>query len=156
MEKFSLRPATEEDLSKIGKIERQAHLAPWTEENFRQELEKPFSHILVMTDDETDSMIAGYIVFWFMYEDCHILDLAVDLPYRGLGFARQMVRQAVTLAEKKGLYKIFLEVRKTNHAAIQLYQSLNFTITHVHKSFYSNGEDAYQMTLDLKGDGISF
>jgi ribosomal-protein-alanine N-acetyltransferase len=49
-----------------------------------------------------------------------------------------------------------LEVRKSNLPAIQLYQSLQFVITHVRKSFYSDGEDAYQMALSFEEDPIQF
>jgi ribosomal protein S18 acetylase RimI-like enzyme len=45
-------------------------------------------------------------------------------------------------------------VRKSNQAAIQLYHSAQFVITHVRKGFYSNGEDAYHMSLALQGEGL--
>ncbi|MCM2323245.1 MAG: ribosomal protein S18-alanine N-acetyltransferase [Oligoflexia bacterium] len=146
---FSVRPAVHEDLPKIVEIERQAHIAPWTEEHFRAELDKPYSHVLVMTDDETDSVVAGYIVFWVMSDDSHILNVAVADPYRGKGMATGMMRKVVSLAAAKGSKKVVLEVRKSNMPAIQLYQSLNFTIIHVRKGVYSNGEDAYEMALVL-------
>lgn len=151
-EAFSLRPATPDDLKTILEIEHKVHTAPWSEENFKSELAKPYSHTLLLTDDETDSKIAGYIVFWIM-EDAQILNVAVDLPYRGLGFAKKMIRQAITQAAKDGLKRMTLEVRKTNQPAIQLYQNIGFGITHVRRGFYTNGEDAYHMTLSLDAEG---
>ena len=148
-ESFSLRPVAEDDFLKILEIEQKVHVAPWTEKHFRGEAEKPYSQILVMTDDETDEQIAGYIVFWLMFEECQILNVAVDIPHRSRGFAKIMVRKAVALAAEKEVKKVLLDVRKSNLPAIQLYQSLGFTITQVSKAFYSNGEDAYQMTLHL-------
>lgn len=146
---FSLRPATPDDLSAITEIERKVHVAPWTEEHFRSELAKPYSQVLLLTDDETDSKIAGYIVYWLMFDECQILNVVVDLPYRGLGFAKDMIRRAVAAAERKGAKKVELDVRKSNQPAVQLYQAMKFVIVHVRKGFYSNGEDAYQMTLFL-------
>lgn len=146
---FSLRPVAEDDFSKIIAIENQVHLAPWNEKHFRAELEKPYSQILVMTDDETDEVIAGYIVFWLMFEECQILNVVVDLPFRGRGFARSLVRKAVSLASDQSIKKVFLDVRKSNLPAIQLYQSVGFTITQVRKGHYSNQEDGYEMTLEL-------
>jgi ribosomal-protein-alanine N-acetyltransferase len=153
---FSLRPATEDDLQKVVQIEQQVHLAPWTEEHFKQEMSKPYSQTLVLTDDETDTQIAGYIVVWFMFDECQILNVAVDEPFRGLGLAKQMIRKSIQLAFHKGLKKIVLDVRKSNMPAVQLYQALSFTITHIRKGFYSNGEDAYQMTLLLNEDPFQF
>jgi ribosomal-protein-alanine N-acetyltransferase len=150
---FSLRPATEDDVVQLLGIETAVHtVAPWTEENLRAEMAKPYSHFLVMTDDETDATVAGYIVFWLMFDECQILNVAVDFPFRGLGLAKQMVRLAATQAHRKGLKKVLLDVRKSNAAAIQLYQSVGFVVTHVRAKFYSNGEDAYQMALFMEED----
>jgi len=152
---FSLRPATLEDLPEVTRIEALVHVAPWDEAAFVGEMQKPFAHVLVMTDDETDSVIAGYVVFWLQEHEAEILNIAVALNHRGLGLARRMILQVVSLAMKQGLGRLVLDVRKSNLAAIQLYQSLRFTITQVRKGFYSNGEDAYTMTLDLHGEGVS-
>jgi len=151
---FSLRPATTDDLSAILEIEKKVHISPWAEENFKFELSKPYSHFVVMTDDETDNHIAGYIIYWVLFDECQILNVVVDIPFRRVGMAKRMIRQAAQTAIQKGIKKLSLEVRKSNATAIQLYQNLKFSITHVRRSFYSNGEDAYQMTLHLE-DGIA-
>jgi len=158
-ETFSLRPATEDDISIIVEMEKRAHKAPWAEGHFREELEKPYANFLVLTDDPTDSKIAGYIIYWLMFDECQILDVVVDLPYRGMGFGQKMIRHAVDTAIKKGIRKILLEVRKSNLPAVQLYQKMKFVIIHVRKAFYSDGEDAYQMALYLDlpaGENVDF
>jgi [ribosomal protein S18]-alanine N-acetyltransferase len=148
---FGLRPATEDDLSPILEIETKVHLAPWSLENFRSELTKPYSRFLVLSDDDTDCRVAGYIVFWGLEDGFQILNLAVDLPFRGLGMGKRLVGQAIKEALRKGAQAITLEVRKSNRAAIQLYQGMGFAITQLRKGFYSNGEDAFVMSLDLSG-----
>lgn len=155
-ESMSLRPATLEDLRQILEIESRVHVVPWSEDHFRAELGKPYSHLLVLTDDETDSKVAGYIVFWTLMEEVQVLNVAVDFPFRGLGLAKRMIRAAISLGLKAGAKRALLEVRKSNQAAIQLYQGLSFSITQIRKNFYSNGEDAYQMTLFLEGDSLRF
>jgi ribosomal-protein-alanine N-acetyltransferase len=148
---FSIREATPDDLPGMLAVENGVHVAPWTEDHFRKELEKPYCTVWVLTDDETDSEIAGYIVFWKMYEECQILNLAVGLSYRGRGFAQLMVRKVIDHALKGNLKQVVLDVRKENLAAVQLYQKLHFTIQHFRKAFYSNGEDGYGMVLPLDG-----
>lgn len=156
MESASLRPITDDDLPPVLEMESRLHVAPWSEKHLRAEMEKPYSHILVLTDDETDSRIFGFIVFWLLHEDCQILNVVVDLPYRGQGLAKRMVRQAISLATREGAKRALLDVRKDNLPAVQLYQALGFTITRVQKAYYSNGEDAYQMALELEGEKDSF
>ncbi len=148
----SIRPAAFDDLPAILAVENRVHMAPWTEEHFKAELDKEYSHVLVVTDDETASKSIGYIVFWIMMGESQILTVAVDLPYRGLGYAKMMIGQAVKLALRENAKKITLEVRKSNLPAVQLYQRVGFAITQVRKRFYSNSEDAYQMQLDLDQD----
>lgn len=149
---FSIRPATEEDLPKIAEIESRVHSAPWDLSHFREELTKPYSHFYVMTDDDTDEIIVGYIIFWMMGGEgssSEILNVVVDFPYRGLGMAKKLMLRAISTSVHAGAKRMILDVRKSNMSAIQLYQSLRFSITHVRKSFYSNGEDAYGMLLSL-------
>ncbi len=153
---FSLRPATVDDLLKIVEIEKRSNISPWAEENFKAELFKPYSHFLIFTDDETDSIVAGFIIFWSMFEECQILNLAIDESYRRLGLAKQLIRKASSLAMQHGIKKVVLEVRKSNSPAIHLYQGLGFVITHIRKRFYGNGEDAYQMSLILENEPLQF
>lgn len=150
------RPATEEDLQALVEIETRVHLSPWTVDGFRSELTKPFGHLLVLTDDDTDAIIHGYISFWILDSQVRILNLAVDLPFRGLGLAKRLVRLAIQLALREGATLAGLEVRKSNLPAVQLYQQIGFAITQVRKGFYSNGEDAYQMELALEGERVEF
>jgi [ribosomal protein S18]-alanine N-acetyltransferase len=144
---LSVRPAAEEDAAEILRIEQAVHAAPWTEDNLKAEMSKPYARLLVMTDDETDTKVAAYIAYWLMFDECHILNVAVDTSWRRIGLAKMLVRTAVREALKKDVRKILLDVRKSNGPAVALYQGLGFVITHVRKGFYSDGEDAYQMAL---------
>ena len=156
MQGFSLRPATPDDLPKVLEIERKFIPMPWTEENFIAEMHKPYSEFLILTDDETDEIVAGYIIYWTLFDECQILNVVVDLPFRGIGIAQQMMRRAVQRATQQNIRRMVLEVRKSNLPAIQLYQKLGWAITQVRKGFYSNGEDAYQMSLLLDGPVFDF
>jgi [ribosomal protein S18]-alanine N-acetyltransferase len=156
MDAFSIRPAAEDDIPKIVIIEKEVHVAPWTEEAFLAEMKKPFSKVWVMTDDETDERVAGYIAFWVVDKECRILNIAVPLPFRGLGVAKDLIRAMIREAIATGATHTELEVRKGNLAAIQLYQKLGFTIIQVRKNYYSNGEDAYIMELLLEGKRSDF
>ncbi|MGE0616138.1 MAG: ribosomal protein S18-alanine N-acetyltransferase [Bacteriovoracia bacterium] len=152
----SIRPATDDDLTQMAEIDARVQKAPWTVEGFRGELSKPYARAWVLTDDETDSRILGYVVFWLLPEGAEILTVAVDLAHRGLGYGIKLIRSVINEALRADLKQIQLEVRKSNAAALQLYQKSQFTVTHVRKAFYSDGEDAYVMTLPLSGARDSF
>ena len=153
---WSLRPITSDDVPLLVEIEKRTQKSPWTSQNFESEFTKQYSNSLVLTDDETDSQIAGYIVYWTMLDECEILNIVVDLPFQRQGFAKRMLRQAVTEATKRDIKKALLNVRKSNSPAIELYQSSGFAVTHVRKAFYSDGEDAYELALDLSEVAVRF
>ncbi len=148
----SIRLACMDDLERIEAVERAAYPAPavpWSREAIASELVKPFSHFFVVTDDETDNIIIAYLVAWLLPPDTHLLNLAVSPEWRGLGYAKKLVRKLIDVSLKAKCERIFLEVRKSNQSAIDLYQSLGFYIEHTRPQFYENGEDAYFMQLNL-------
>jgi ribosomal-protein-alanine N-acetyltransferase len=148
----SLRPATPDDLPALLEIESQSHFSPWTRAHFEAEMAKPYARVLVLTDDETDTQVSGFIVSWLLLDEAQILNVAVRLSARGLGYGQFLVRQVVKEALAAGKRKVVLDVRKSNLPAIQLYQKVGFLISRVQKGFYaSNGEDAYAMELPLQG-----
>jgi ribosomal-protein-alanine N-acetyltransferase len=153
---FSPRPATEEDLPSLVALEREIQVAPWTEEHFREEMAKPFSRVILLTDDETDADVAGYLVFWVIGSEAHLLNLGVAPGHRGKGFGKLLVRKCFALVSVQNSEKIRLEVRKSNLAALGLYQGLGFDICQIRKQFYSNGEDAYVMEARVEGGLIDF
>jgi ribosomal-protein-alanine N-acetyltransferase len=152
----SVRPATADDLDPIVAIESRVHLAPWTKQNFESEWEKPYSITWVLTDDETDTQVFAYVTFWVMDDTVEILNIAVDLPHRGLGFAKLLLQQVIKEGVRRSAKRLILDVRKSNLPAVGLYQRAGFGITQYRKGFYSNGEDAYHMSLALEGDDIAF
>lgn len=154
--KSSIRPVTPDDLDGVVAVEARVHVAPWMKEHFEGELLKPYSVSWALTDDETDSLILAYCVFWAMGDSLEILNIAVDLPYRGHGFAKLLLQQAIREGLKRQVKHLILDVRKGNLPAVGLYQRAGFAITQYRKSFYTNGEDAYHMSLDLEGAKIEF
>jgi len=150
-----MRPATPDDVDQIMEIEKLVHVCPWSKESFLREFSLTQSRFLVLTDDETDEKILGYVVYWSLEGEAQILNVAVPLEYRGLGFGFKLVGQVVRQAIQENFRRVFLEVRISNTAAMGLYQKLGFAITARRNGFYSDGEDAYVMDL-LLNDAMRF
>lgn len=147
---FSPRPASLEDVEKVAEIEAASIPGPWSKESFAAELEKRHSHFWVVTDDETDQEVLAYIVFSFPAEQAHIQTIAVHPKCRRQGLAKFLLRKVVSFVMQNDGESLVLEVRKSNQAAIQLYQNLGFVIIHAMKSFYPDGEDAYSMLFKVE------
>ncbi len=148
---FSVRPLTQDDLPAVLQIEKVSYLepqqTPWSRESFEAEMAKPYARAYVLTDDETDSTVAGYIVFWLQAEACSLLNVAVNLSFRGLGFGEQLIRAMIKDVVREEYPRIVLEVRASNEGAIRLYQKIGFKETHRRLGFYKDGEAALVMEL---------
>lgn len=152
----SVRPAGLSDLDALTALEARAHpKSAWSRDAFQAEVLRTDSVIWVMTDDETDEILMAYLVARWTDQDMHILNLVVSPEYRGLGFGLLLVRNLVSEGLRRAGKRIILEVRKSNAAAVNLYQKQGFSISAVRRGFYTDGEDAYFMELSLeKGERI--
>lgn len=76
----------------------------------------------------------------------HIITIDVHPDFRKKGLGKNLIEYAISRIKKKGYKKIFLEVDKDNHCAINLYKKLKFKIF---KEFYENDKSRYSMCLKL-------
>ncbi len=146
---FSLAAAS--DIAALLDIENQSFRSPWPRQHFQSELDQPHSCILLAQQQvPAPRSIVGYIVFWLIIDEMHILNLAVSPCYRRQGIARSLILEAIRQAQAKHCQTAWLEVRPSNRAALSLYQSLGFEQVMTRKKYYSDtGEDAFILSRTL-------
>jgi [ribosomal protein S18]-alanine N-acetyltransferase len=132
------------DIDALLFIENQSFQSPWPRQHFQSELEQPHSFTLLACRHGASSKdIVGYIIFWFIIDEMHILNIAVAPSSRRQGIARALIHAAIKLAQAKNLQTAWLEVRPSNEAALELYLSLGFELVMTRKRYYNDtGEDA--------------
>ncbi|WP_291588239.1 GNAT family N-acetyltransferase [Comamonas sp. UBA7528] len=59
----------------------------------------------------------------------HITFIYIRKDFRGMGFAKSLVRSAIRVSTEKKFKKITIETRDYNKNALQLYQDLGFLIS---------------------------
>ncbi len=79
----------------------------------------------------------------------HVVSVAVLEEHRGKGIGKALMLEGINGAMLRKSDEIYLEVRVSNDAAINMYQKLNFQIKSRLRSYYRDGEDAYLMALEL-------
>jgi ribosomal-protein-alanine N-acetyltransferase len=150
-----LRPAVEEDLQAIVRIESESFADPWTEESFRRLLSVQPA-IFLAAVFPPDFVLTGYAIAFAVGEDGEVLNVAVDPASRGQGLAGQMLDALLIELAARGVRKAFLEVRESNAAARALYGSRGFTEIGRRRAYYRRPvEDALVMrrVLDVsEGD----
>ncbi len=143
-----ISPATGEDLAPIMVIERASFSAPWTAESIAEEIARPWSIFRVLRNG--DDHLCAYLNFWVVYDELHVLNIATSPDHRRRGYARVLMQELLDEAERNAIQKIVLEVRRTNHGARGLYESLGFARIGIRAGYYSDsGEDAIVYALDL-------
>jgi ribosomal-protein-alanine N-acetyltransferase len=139
-----------EDMDQVMAIEQASFSMPWSRNLFLSEFRSPLvSTLMVALAKGPKRTVVGYIVFWLVADEMHILNLAVAPENRQRGIARSLVLAGLIHAYAKGARRAFLEVRTSNTAAQKLYASVGFTGTSVRRDYYdSPTEDAVVMTLE--------
>ncbi len=149
MLQWQIKEMSRDHLEQIMEIERKSFPTPWTRSMFIYELTSPISFNFVATMPEGRSeLVLGYIVFWMVRGEVHILNLATHPSFRRLGIARSLLLFCLDFSYQKGGVLYQLEVRKGNRAALNLYKKVGFAPWEIRKRYYADtGEDAIIMRL---------
>jgi ribosomal-protein-alanine N-acetyltransferase len=149
---ITICPMTEADLNEVLAIENDSFPLPWIREHFLDELKSVHAFPLVAFDPEENVM--GYICPRLLFDEGHILNIAVKRAFRGCGVGRLMVERVLRDCREGGADTVSLEVRPSNHTAISLYRQLGFVETGRRRNYYENGEDALLMEYTFDNDEV--
>ena len=142
-----IREMTDEDIPVVAEIERNSFPSPWSEVSFRSELHNPMTRCLVA---DAGGEITGYICVSVVLDEAHLLTFGVSYLWRRRGVGRALLGHVLDELSRLGVDRLFLEVRRSNRAAINLYRSMGFSEVGVRKRYYSfPREDAIVMMKSL-------
>ena len=96
--------------------------------------------------EPTQELILGFVGLWLMVGEAHIVTLAVREGQRRRGLGELLLIAAIELAVAHGQQVMTLEVRRSNEAAVSLYEKYGFTRVGVRTRYYDDREDALIMT----------
>ncbi len=163
-----------EDLARAVEIEKDGFRHPWSRELLERELSHPWSTVLLAVEDrpraegplpatergkgrgtedardEWIEVVVGFIVFWLVHDEVHVLNIATAREERRRGVGRALMEQAAEAGRRRDASLATLEVRRSNQPAIALYRALGYRQVGVRPNYYAEeGEDAIVMVLDL-------
>ncbi len=138
------------DIDAVAAIEQAAYTSPWTRTMFESELwETPFSFPYVVRE-EANRRIVGYVLFWLVYDELHLMNLAVDPVWRRKGIGQELLRFALETGARRAVLTATLEVRASNLPAQSLYKKLGFYQDGIRRGYYREPkEDALLFRCDL-------
>jgi len=143
-----------EDIETVLDIERESNPFPWTKNNLQDCLEKGYYSLVL----RQDKRVIGFAILSVSIEESHLLNIGLTSTKRGQGLGKDLLGKMLLAAEVMGSKKIFLEVRKSNTVAINLYKALGFKTNGLRKNYYrlkEGREDAVLMSKPLRKSFLS-
>ena len=147
-DEWRVAPMQASDLKEVMAIERASHPTAWPEALFLGELDLAWSRLLLLRDFA--GVLLGYIDFWLVHDELHVLNVAVAPAARRQGCGSHLLEVAIDYGIERGAEYVTLEVRSENEGAIELYRQRGFDAVGLRKKYYADtGEDAVVMALEL-------
>ncbi len=144
---FLIRDAQPEDVPAVAALEARVFPDPWPAHLYAQEVHQPLRFQRVVCND--DGFLAAYLFACWQVDELHVLKVATHPVYHGRGLATTLLHEAKDEAVRGSGRGIVLEVRPSNHRAVQLYRYLGYRVIGRRPRYYSDGEDALVMFLTI-------
>ena len=138
-----IRSLTEEYVDRVCVLEEEAFSMPWHRESFLEMIENENACYLVGI---IDGRVVASCGLRNIVGDGEITNVVTAGDMRGRGIAEKMLLKLMEQGIQMGVEAFTLEVRKSNEAAIHLYEKLGFVSEGIRKNFYEEPvEDALIM-----------
>ncbi len=124
------------DFDAIMALEGESFSNPWTAAALAEMLTSPVTRLYVAR--QADRRVIGFCACWLIEDELHINTVAVKPALRRQGVATRLLKAILAAT---GAQKATLEVRRSNVAALKLYESLGFATTAVRPRYYSSPEE---------------
>lgn len=150
---FELKPLKPNHLPALIELENLVYEFPWARSHF-EDCFKPHYEAWLLWQAASRQLI-GYVILSFVVDEASLLNICVHPEYRGQGHARTLLDLAQQIAERRSCSTLWLEVRRSNQRAQQLYLQNGFVEQGVRKNYYPSTlgrEDALIMALPLSFD----
>ena len=147
---MNIRIAELEDINEIYNIEKKVFNDYWSLDLIKSEIiEEKYSRVTVL---ELKKKIIGYIFQRKIYDENHIINLAIDIPYQHRGYGKFLLMKI--LEKDSNDTNVFLEVKEANLPAVKLYIDLGFEEVDRKEGYYSDGSNAIFMLKKNKKYGL--
>jgi ribosomal-protein-alanine N-acetyltransferase len=134
------------DLPQVMAIERRVFPTPWSLAMFVLERSKQSGICLAaVLGADHGRRLVGYLICSRYEQVWHVMNVAVDIDHQRLGIASALLAELYAQVDDSSA-RFTLEVRRSNHAAIHLYEREGFQAAGMRRRYYQdNGEDALVM-----------
>jgi ribosomal-protein-alanine N-acetyltransferase len=143
-------PVRREDLDAVCAMARETFAMAWERASLEEELARDYAWCRIL---RRDGIVAAFSNFWIVGDELQLHHLATASPYRRLGCATALLGDMLAIGLHAGAQRAYLEVRRSNDAALRLYRRHGFRGIGVRLRYYAdNNEDAIVMLREGLGE----
>ena len=150
-----IRSMVETDVEAVAAIERASFSTPWDLGTFTEMLtwtDRSRAWVLEVAVPPTrEPEVIGYAILRFAGEEGELVNIAIRKDFRGKRRGSQLLDGVVKRARGLGIKYLFLEVRRSNVRALEMYEARGFQVVGIRRAYYTRPvEDAKIMLLSLE------
>lgn len=143
----SIRPLRPEDAEAVAQILlRSPEAVFWPESSVREVL--AWKGVLGLAS-EVRRQVVGFLIGRQIGEEAEVLNVAVAPENQRMGEGGALLRTAVVEFRKRGVNRVFLEVRESNSAGIAFYRSHSFSPVGRREGYYREPIEA-AMVMEIR------
>ncbi len=144
-EELTFREASRFDIDELYFLERDIFSDAWSREPLESQISDTATRGILLSLNREE--IVAYICYYFVADSVHIARVAVKKNHRCKGYGISILDELVSSLKAKGAKEFSLEVRKSNEAAIGLYEKAGFVNLGERKNYYPDGETGIMMGI---------
>lgn len=129
-----------QEIEDILRIEALSFTNPWTKDMYLSELEHRDVTAFYIARDAVGEPV-GFCSVWRVLDELHINNLAVLPERRRAGVATALLERVLADGAVRGAHRATLEVRRSNGAALRLYEGFGFAVAGVRRGYYTHPEE---------------
>lgn len=144
----NIRRMRDADIPAVLLVEKDSYEFPWSAGNFFDSIHAGYSAWVYEVGGNT----IGHAVLMTALDEAHLLNITIAPAWRRQGLGGVLLQHAIEAMRQQQVHTVYLEVRPSNHPAIELYEKYGFEAFALRKAYYparEGREDALVMRAML-------
>lgn len=127
-------------LDEVSALEAASFTNPWSQDMLARELShSDVARVYILRGP--DDRLLAFCACWVIFDELHINTVAVEPSSRRQGLATRLLHFVFAESVAAGVQRATLEVRRSNDAALRLYEGLGFVVHAVRPRYYTHPEE---------------